>query len=61
MSVALIDSFDVLYFGLYLINVFVKSTIAKRCTDFMYISWHFIIYLLQFKIYIYNEDIDMKT
>ena len=38
MSVALIDSFDVLYFGLYLINVFVKSTIAKRCTDFMYIS-----------------------
>ena len=33
ISVAINDSSDVLWFGLYLINIFTKSTKAERCTE----------------------------
>ena len=33
ISMAINDSFDVLCFDLYLINIFAKSTNAERCTD----------------------------
>ena len=33
---AINDSCDVLCFDLYLINIFMKSTKAKRCTDVMF-------------------------
>ena len=33
---AINDSFDVLCSDLYLINIFAKSTKAKRCTDVMF-------------------------
>ena len=36
ISVAINDSSDVLWFDLYLINVFTKSTKAERCTDVMF-------------------------
>ena len=31
--VAITDSFNVRYFDLYLINIFMKSTKSERCTD----------------------------
>ena len=33
---AISDSFDVLCFDLYLINIFVKSMKVERCTDIMF-------------------------
>ena len=36
ISVAINDSSDVLCFDLYLVNIFVKSAKAKRCTDVMF-------------------------
>ena len=59
VSVAINDSFDVLCFGLYLINIFAKSTKAEGAQT-LGSSWHFIVYLLLLKIQIYNNDKDMK-
>ena len=36
VSVPINDSSDMLYFDLYLIIVFAKSTKAERCTDVMF-------------------------
>ena len=36
IPVAINDGSDVLYFDLYLTNIFAKSTKAKRCTDVMF-------------------------
>ena len=56
---AINDSFDVLCFDLYLINIFAKSTKAEGAQA-LCSSWHFIVYLLLLKIQIYNSDKDMK-
>ena len=59
ISVAINDSSDMLCFDLYLINIFAKSTKAERYTDFMF-KLILIVYLLLLKIYINNDDIEIK-
>ena len=40
ISVAINDSSDVLYFALYLINMFARSMKAERCADVMFMLTH---------------------
>ena len=51
-----IDSSDAWCLELYIINTFMKSTKAEKCTGIIHSSWHFIVYLLLLKIKTYNND-----